>query len=95
MKVDVSHIAKLANLPLSKDDEKKYEEQLSSILSYVDKLKEVNTENTPETSQTTGLENITSTDDTKPSLTQAEATSSSKNTHNGNFKVKAILENES
>ena len=92
MKVDVSHIAKLANLPLKKDDEKKYEEQLSSILSYVEKLKEVNTNDIPETSQTTRLENITSSDDTKPSLTQDEATSGSKNTHNGSFKVKAILE---
>ena len=92
MKVDVLHIAKLANLSLTKEEIKKYEEQLSSILSYIDKLKEVDTKNIQETSQTTGLENITSEDETSPSLSQEEALSNTKNKHNGLFKVKAILE---
>ena len=39
MKVDVSHIAKLANLPLKKDDEKKYEEQLSTSSLDISKIK--------------------------------------------------------
>ena len=92
MKVDVLHIAKLAKLSLDSKEVKKYEEQLSSILSYIDKLKEVDTDNTQETSQTTGLENITSEDETSPSLSQEEALSNTKNKHNGLFKVKAILE---
>ena len=92
MKVDVLHIAKLANLSLNKEEIKKYEEQLSSILSYIDKLKEVDTKNIQETSQTTGLENITSEDETSPSLSQEEALSNTKNKYNGLFKVKAILE---
>ena len=92
MKVDVLHIAKLANLSLNKEEIKKYEEQLSSILSYIDKLKEVDTKNIQETSQTTGLENITNEDETSPSLSQEEALSNTKNKHNGLFKVKGILE---
>ena len=92
MKVDVLHIAKLAKLPLNSKEVKKYEEQLSSILSYIDKLQALDTTNTEETSQTTGLENVTKEDVTSPSLSQEEALSNTKNKHNGLFKVKAILE---
>jgi aspartyl-tRNA(Asn)/glutamyl-tRNA(Gln) amidotransferase subunit C len=92
MKIDVLHIAKLANLPLKEDEIKKYEEQLLEILEYIEVLKKVNTDNVSETSQVTGLENVTKEDLTTPSLPQDEALSNTKNTHNGFLKVKAILE---
>lgn len=94
MKVDVLHIAKLAKLPLNSIEVKKYEEQLSSILSYIDKLQTLDTTNTEETSQTTGLENVTKEDITSPSLSQEEALSNTKEKHNGLFKVKGILNND-
>lgn len=92
MKIDILHIAKLANLTIDKNEIKLFENQLSSILLYIDKLKEVKTENVKETSQVTNLENILRDDQTKPSLSQKEALSGSKNTHNGLFKIKAIFE---
>ena len=92
MKIDVGHVAKLANISLSKGEQFKFEKQLSEILSYVEKLKEVNTKNVETTSQVTGLENVTREDETKPSLSQEEVLSNSKSTHNGLFKVKAILD---
>lgn len=92
MKIDVSHIAKLANLTLKKDEEKIYESQLSSIINYIEKLKEVDTENVPETSQVTNLENVTKKDVASPSLSQDEALFNTNNKHNGFFKVKAIFE---
>jgi aspartyl-tRNA(Asn)/glutamyl-tRNA(Gln) amidotransferase subunit C len=92
MKIDVSHIAKLANIPLKKDEIKKYENQLRNILEYVEKLTKVNTDNVRETSQTTGLENVTRIDTASFSLSQDDALSNTKNKHNGLFKVKAILE---
>ena len=92
MKIDVPHVAKLANLPLKPEEKDKFEKQLSEILSYVEKLKEVNTKNVEMTSQVTGLENVTREDNTIPSLTQEEALSVTKSQHNGSFKVKAILE---
>ena len=91
MKIDVSHVAKLANLPLKPDEEKRFEKQLSEILSYVEKLKEVDTKNVEITSQVTGLENVTREDETSPSLSQEEALSKAKTKHNELFKVKAIL----
>ncbi|MEK7551728.1 MAG: Asp-tRNA(Asn)/Glu-tRNA(Gln) amidotransferase subunit GatC [Patescibacteria group bacterium] len=94
MKVDVLHIAKLANLTLTKEEADKYEQQLSSILAYIDKLQTLDTKDTKETSQVTGLENITAEDNTEPSLSQEEALSNAKITHNGLFKVKGVLTNE-
>jgi aspartyl-tRNA(Asn)/glutamyl-tRNA(Gln) amidotransferase subunit C len=94
MKIDVLRIAKLANLPLKKDEIKKYEKQLSSILEYIEKLQKISTDNVAETSQVTNLENVTRDDSTIASLSQEEATSNTKSKHNGLFKVKAIFDNE-
>lgn len=91
MKINVRHVAKLANLPLKDGEIKKFENQLSSILDYVEKLKEIDTKNVDTTSQVTGLENVIRDDETTPSLTQEEALSNIKNQHNGFIKVKAIL----
>lgn len=92
MKIDTPHVAKLANLPLKPEEKNKFKKQLSEILSYVEKLKEVDTKNVEITSQVTGLESVTREDNTILSLTQEEALSGAKSQHNGSFKVKAILE---
>ena len=91
MKINVTHIAKLANLPLKSEEKEKFEKQLSETLSYVEKLNSIDTKNIEPTSQVTGLENITRDDETSPSLTQEEALSNTKSKNNGLFKVKAIL----
>lgn len=92
MKIDVKHIAKLANLKLNPSDEKKFEKQLNEIVAYVEKLNEVDTKGVEITSQVTGLENVTREDKPAPSLTQEEVLSGTKSKHNGLFKVGAILE---
>ena len=91
MKINVPHVAKLANLPLKTEEKEKFEKQLSEILSYFEKLKKVDTKNVEATSQVTGLENVTREDEATPSLTQEEALSNTKSQQNGLFKVKAIL----
>lgn len=91
MKINVPHVAKLANLPLKPEENDKFEKQLSEILSYVEKLKEVDTKNVETTSQVTELENITREDVAAPSLTQEEALSNTKTQRNGFIEVKVIL----
>lgn len=54
---EVLHIAQLARLGLREDEIEKFQKQLSEILSYVDKLSEVKTENIEPTLQATGLLN--------------------------------------
>ncbi len=92
MKINVSHVAKLANLTLSRDEKQKFEKQLEETLTYVGKLEEIKTKNINPTSQVTGLENISRDDTTSPSLSQEEVLSNAKNKHNGFFKVEAILD---
>lgn len=92
MKINVSHIAKLANLPLSPTEKEKFEKQLGETIDYVKELDKVNTKNVEPTSQVTGLENVLREDSTKPSLSQEDAVSNTKSKHNGFFKVDAVLE---
>ncbi len=94
MKIDVKHVAKLANLKVKDSDLPKFEKQLNEIVGYIEKLNEVDTEGVEITSQVTGLENVTRDDKSTESLTQEEALSGSNKTHNGLFKVPAILDNE-
>lgn len=94
MKIDVVHVAKLANLPLTSEEKKKFEKQLSDILSYIDKLNEVDTSDVESTSQVTGLENVVREDKASPSLSQEEVLKNTKSKHNGLFKVPAILDSE-
>lgn len=96
MKINVPHVAKLAGLTLSDKEIKTFEKQLGSVLDYIDKLKEVNTEKIEETSQVTNLENVTREDtlDESRTLTQEEAISNTKSQENGLFKVKGILNEE-
>jgi aspartyl-tRNA(Asn)/glutamyl-tRNA(Gln) amidotransferase subunit C len=94
MKIDVKHIAKLANLTLAPEEEKKLEKQLSETLSYVEKLNEVDTKNVESTSQVTGLENVMREDEVKECLTQEEALSNTKSKENGQFRVPKVLVND-
>jgi aspartyl-tRNA(Asn)/glutamyl-tRNA(Gln) amidotransferase subunit C len=93
MKIDVPHIAKLANLPLSDEEIKKFDKQLAETLKYVENLAEIDTKNLKPTSHVTGLENVTRDDVAQPSLTQKQALSNAKKTYHGSFEVEAILDN--
>ena len=94
MKINVPHVAKLANLPLKNEEIDKFEKQLQETIDYVDELNQVNTKGIEPTSQVTGLENVLREDEIRKSLTQEEALRNAKKTHEGFFVVDAIFENE-
>ncbi len=94
MKIDVNHVAKLANLELKAGEEEKFAKQLSEVLDYIQKLNEVDTSNVEPTSQVTGLENVLREDIPTLSLTQEEALSNAPSQQDGLFKVKGIFEEE-
>ena len=64
---EVEHIAKLSRLKLGDEEISKYQEQLSSVLSYVEQLSEVDTDNVEPTANVTGLSNIEREDKVEPS----------------------------
>jgi len=57
-KKQVSHVAKLARLGLTKKEKEKFTEELSAILDFVNKLNEVKADKIKPTAQVTGLENV-------------------------------------
>lgn len=59
----VLKIAALARLRLTDEEVERFTPQLTSILSYVDVLKELDTSFVKETSQVTGLSSVTRADD--------------------------------
>lgn len=93
MKIDVKHIAQLANLPLKDSEIPKFEKQLSDIVGYIEKLNALDTSSVESTAQVTGLSNVLREDgETIPCLSQDDALSNAKAKHNGLFMVEQILE---
>jgi aspartyl-tRNA(Asn)/glutamyl-tRNA(Gln) amidotransferase subunit C len=95
-KGEVKHVAKLAKLKLNKAEEKKFKNQLSKVIAYIDELSEVNTSNIAPTSQTTCLTDVFSKDEVESEnvLSQDEALSGTEKAHNGYFLVPGILEKD-
>lgn len=91
-KKEVLHIAKLAKLDLKEKEVRKFQHELSDILEYIEILNELDTKGVKPTSQVTGLESVFREDKIEKSLSQEQALSSSKNKHEGYFRVKAIFE---
>ncbi len=55
---DIKGIANLARLSLTPEEEIRYAEELSVVLSYIDTLNEVETDGVEPTTQVTGLEDV-------------------------------------
>ena len=87
----VKKVAKLANLPVSPEEEEKFALELSETLDYINQLESIDTSGVEPTSQVTGLENVTREDIVGESLTQEQALQNAKSTYNGYIKVKVIL----
>ncbi len=62
-KQDIHHIADLARLALTPEEEERFLAQLSSILEYVSQLQEVDTASTEYQYQVEGLKNVTAQDE--------------------------------
>jgi aspartyl-tRNA(Asn)/glutamyl-tRNA(Gln) amidotransferase subunit C len=92
-KQEIQHIANLARLKLTDEEEKVYGEQLSHILNYIDQLKEVDTNGIEPTAQVTGLVDVTR-DDEVADWDQAEVDKSlaqAPEKEDKQIKVKKIL----
>jgi aspartyl-tRNA(Asn)/glutamyl-tRNA(Gln) amidotransferase subunit C len=93
VKIDISRVAQLANIPLSEKEKETLEKELTETLDYIATLNSIDTKHVEPTSQVTGLTNVLRKDEAMPSLSQNEALQNAQ-TYNGFFKVPAILDNE-
>lgn len=88
---EVRHIAKLAKLKLKEDEEIKFQNELSQILEYMDKLNELDTTNVEPLSHPIPVENIFREDELKPSIPREEALKNAPDTDGEFFKVPKVI----
>lgn len=92
-KEEVKHIAKLARLGLTEKEIKKFQKELSKILDYIEKLKEVDVENVEPTSHSILFENVMREDKEKEKLKMKneKLMELAPETKNGYLKVKKVI----
>lgn len=87
----VRYIAHLARLDLSPQEEEKFTHQLERILSYVEKLQELDTKDIPPTSHVLAVNNVFREDELSFSLSPQEALSNAPSRKDSYFKVPKIV----
>lgn len=90
-KEEVEHVAHLARLTLSERELEVMTGQLDNILSYVDKLGELDTSQTTPTSHVFSVSNAFREDVVKKSLSQAEAVKNGPKQDGETFQVPKII----
>ncbi|MCP3891140.1 MAG: Asp-tRNA(Asn)/Glu-tRNA(Gln) amidotransferase subunit GatC [Desulfobulbaceae bacterium] len=90
-KQDVKHVAKLARLTLSDEELEVMTGQLDNILSYVDKLEELDTSNIKPTSHVFAVSNAFREDEVRESLTQDEAVKNGPRQNGELFQVPRVI----
>lgn len=91
-KQEVDHVAKLARLELSEQEQEKFTDQLSNILTYVEKLNELNTAGVEPTSHVLDIKNVMRDDVPAASLPQERALANAPDKAAGHYKVPKIIE---
>jgi aspartyl-tRNA(Asn)/glutamyl-tRNA(Gln) amidotransferase subunit C len=89
---NIQYVAHLARIRLSPEEERKLGGQLSAILGYIDKLKELDVSGVEPTAHAFPVVNITRPDDVHPSLPHEEAMRNAPARAGGLFVVPKIVE---
>lgn len=90
--LNIKYVAHLARLALTPEEEQKMAAQLSDVLGYIEKLKEVDVEGVEPTAHAFPLINVMRADEVQPSLSNEEALRNAPQTANGLFIVPKIVE---
>jgi aspartyl-tRNA(Asn)/glutamyl-tRNA(Gln) amidotransferase subunit C len=90
--IDIQHVAHLARLALTPEEQEQMGSQLASVLGYIEKLKEVDVSNVEPTAHSFPMVNVMRPDEVRPSLTNEEALANAPAKANGLFLVPKIVE---
>jgi aspartyl-tRNA(Asn)/glutamyl-tRNA(Gln) amidotransferase subunit C len=88
----VAHVAKLARLAMTPEETERFTEQLSNILTYVEKLNQADTSRVEPTSHVLPLFNVFREDQVRPSLGSDKAVENAPEKEGPFFKVPKIIE---
>jgi len=89
---DVEHVARLARLELSAAEKERMRKELDGILSYIDKLRALDTRGVEPTSHAVPLTNVMRDDEERPSLPQEDMLANAPDRHGELFRVPRIIE---
>ena len=89
---DVEHVARLARLELSEADKERMRRELDSILSYIDKLRALDTEGVEPTAHAIPMTNVMRDDMPRPSLPQEDMLANATERSGEFFRVPRIIE---
>jgi aspartyl-tRNA(Asn)/glutamyl-tRNA(Gln) amidotransferase subunit C len=88
----VRHVALLSRLALGDNELEQYARELNTILEYMDKLQELNTENIVPMAHAIRLVNVLAADEEVQPLTTDEATANAPDADRGCFKVPKVIQ---
>ena len=88
----VKHVAHLARLALTPDEEVKLGAQLGHILGYIEKLRELDVTGVEPTAHAMPMVNVTRADEIRPSLPHQDVLRNAPRQANGLFIVPKIVE---
>ena len=91
-RAEVQHIAELAKLQLTDAEEALYQEQLSDILDYMQRLNTLDTEAIPPTATVLPLRSVMRDDVPRPSMPADEILANAPARAGDSFEVRVILE---
>lgn len=89
---EVEQIANLARLDLSDDQIARYQEQLSAILVYAERLNELNLDGVEPTTQPVPLTNVMRADVVEDALPTAKALANAPRQASNQFVIQAVLD---
>jgi aspartyl-tRNA(Asn)/glutamyl-tRNA(Gln) amidotransferase subunit C len=89
---EVEHVARLARLELSEAEKERMRRELDRILSYIDKLRALDTDQVEPTSHAVPMTNVMREDAPRPSFPQDEMLSNAPERSGEFFRVPKIIE---
>ncbi len=91
-KETIEYVAALARLNLTAEEERKLTSEMGSIISYVDKLNELDTEGVKPMEHVIPISNVLREDRIEESLDREKILANAPTTENGCFKVPKVVE---
>lgn len=92
MKISVEYISKLARLSVSEEEKETFSTQLNSILSFMEKLNELDTKDVEPTSHVVSLSNVMRDDVQRDSISREDALANAPDHTDKFYRVPKIIE---
>ena len=89
---EVEHIAELARLSLSDEEKALYQEQLSAILDYAERLQALDTSAIPPTATVLPLRSVMRADEPRDSMSRDDVLANAPQVESESFRVQAVMD---